>query len=83
MSKPTSLTDNQKTVLVLVHRTALRGGWYRAATSGERVTLASLHSHGLLVRRARRGIEGEADAAYEYQTSPIVQQAFAETKAIK
>jgi hypothetical protein len=76
MSKPPSLTDIQKTVLILVHRLTMRGGWYRAATSGERVTLASLHSHGLLVRRARRGIEGAADAAYEYQSSPIVQQAF-------
>jgi hypothetical protein len=80
MSNPTSLTDIQKTILVLVHRTAMRGGWYRAATSGERVTLASLHSHGLLVRRARRGIEGDANAAYEYQSSPIVQQALSETK---
>jgi hypothetical protein len=70
------LTDNQKIVLVLVHRVTVRGGWYRATTSGERVTLASLHSHGLLVRRARRGHEGDANAAYEYQSSPIVQQAF-------
>jgi hypothetical protein len=83
MSKPTSLTDIQKTVLVLVHRVTLRGGWYSAATSGERVTLASLHSHGLMVRRTRRGVEGDPDASHEYQSSPLVQQAFKETKATK
>jgi len=43
--------------------------WYRAASSGERVTLASLYRAGVLKRRPWRGNEGEADAAYEYQLS--------------
>lgn len=41
-------------------------GWFRARRNGERVTLASLYRAGLLRRRARRGKEGAADAAYEY-----------------
>jgi NADPH-dependent ferric siderophore reductase len=39
--------------------------WYRAADQGERVTLASLHAHGLLDRRVWRG--SGASAAHEYQ----------------
>lgn len=40
--------------------------WYRARTSGERVTLASLWRAGALDRRPHRGREGEPNAAYEY-----------------
>ncbi len=43
--------------------------FYRATRSGERVTLASLYRAGLLARRARRGNDGEPDAAYEYRPS--------------
>jgi len=51
----------------------MRGERYRAADSGERVTLASLYrGHGLLVRWAWRGVEGESDAAYEYALDPKV-----------
>lgn len=52
--------------------------WYRAASSGERVTLASLYRKGLLVRRAWRGHAGEADAAYEYRADPRVKEVWDE-----
>lgn len=42
---------------------------YRAESSGERVTLASLYRAGVLARRAWRGNEGEPDAAHEYRPS--------------
>lgn len=58
------LTDLQKETLV---RVLASGGWYRASSSGERVTLASLYRKGILERRARRGAEGDANAAYEYR----------------
>jgi len=47
-------------------------GWYRAADHGERVPLAYLYRRALVRRRARRGTEGEASAAYEYQASESV-----------
>lgn len=47
---------------------AVHPRWYRADGSGQRVTLASLYRHaGVLERRAHRGREGEANAAYEYR----------------
>jgi len=54
--------------------------WYRAADSGQRVTLASLWRHGVLERRAWRGVEGEADAAHEYRPSNDVMVKIAEGK---
>jgi len=75
------LTSRQKAVLTKVIVATRRGAWYRAGDvkddgrlhgHGERVTLASLHSRGLLVRRAWRGVEGERDAAHEYQAPPFV-----------
>jgi hypothetical protein len=69
------VTKIQRQVLVVVSTHHLRGLWYRAASSGERVTLASLYRAGALKRRAWRGNEGEADAAYEYQLSPDAEQA--------
>ena len=60
------LTERQKVVFVKVIKADRQGQPYRAADNGERVTLASLHRHGLLDRVAWRGIEGERDAAYEY-----------------
>lgn len=59
------LSELQKASLVRAVRA--QGGWIRALSSGERVTLASLYGQGLLNRRAHRGEEGEANAAYEYQ----------------
>ncbi len=61
------MTKLQRYVFGVVSAHHLRGLWYRAASSGERVTLASLYRAGALKRRAWRGNEGEADAAYEYQ----------------
>jgi hypothetical protein len=43
--------------------------WFRARSSGERVTLASLYRVRMLERRAWRGVEGSANAAYEYHLS--------------
>jgi len=48
------------------------GAWFRARSSGERVTLASLYRHGLLTRRAWRGKDGEYSAAYEYAPASVV-----------
>ncbi len=61
------MTDLQRECALRVARAAAGGGWYRAATNGERVTLASLYRAGVLERRAWRGKEGEADAAHEYR----------------
>ena len=65
-----SMTKLQRYVLGVVAAHHLRGVWYRAARSGERVTLASLYRAGVLRRRAWRGNEGEADAAHEYKLTP-------------
>lgn len=69
------MTKLQRHVLRLVAWHHVRGYWYRAATSGERVTLASLYRAGALVRRAWRGNEGEADAAHEYRLSIVADEA--------
>lgn len=66
------MTEKQAGVVTWLTRMHyLSGGeaWYRAANHGERVTLASLHGRGVAERRARRGNEGEADAAYEYRVA--------------
>lgn len=63
------MTKLQRYVFGVVAARHLRDLWYRAASSGERVTLASLYRAGVLKRRAWRGNEGEADAAYEYRLS--------------
>jgi len=64
------VTKLQRHVLGVVSAYHLRGLWYRSASSGERVTLASLYRAGALKRRAWRGNEGEADAAHEYRLTP-------------
>lgn len=61
------LTKLQREVLAHVSVATVRGQWYRAASSGQRVTLASLFYKRILQRRAWRGLEGEADAAHEYK----------------
>ena len=71
--KTTPLMRQVLAKVIVTHRRA--GTMYRAAGSGERVTLASLHTHGLLVRRTWRGKEGDRDAAHEYEPSPAVQEA--------
>jgi hypothetical protein len=65
-----ALSDRMRETLAAVRRA--HPGWYRAAGSGQRVTLASLWRKDLLERRAHRGNAGEADAAYEYRLSPMV-----------
>lgn len=69
------MTKLQRYVLGVVTAHHLRGLWYRADASGQRVTLASLYRAGALKRRAWRGNEGEADAAYEYRLTPEAAQA--------
>jgi len=68
------MTKLQRHVLVVVATHHVRGLWYRAAGSGERVTLASLYRAGALTRRAWRGAEGAADAAYEYRLTLLAEQ---------
>jgi hypothetical protein len=75
------VTKIQRYVLGKVSAQHLRGGWYRAQGNGERVTLASLYRSGVLARRAWRGNEGEADAAYEYRLTPEVDQVLRQTLA--
>lgn len=52
------------------------GEWIRAEGEGDRVTLASLYRKGLLERRAWRGKDGEANAAYEYRPVQMVLEAW-------
>lgn len=73
------MTKLQRYVFGVVSAHHLRGLWYRAASSGERVTLASLFRAGVLKRRAWRGNEGEADAAYEYQLTKETDQVLRQT----
>lgn len=73
------MTKLQRHVFRVVAAHHLRGFWYRAAGSGERVTLASLYRAGVLTRRAWRGKDGEADAAYEYRLASAADQALRET----
>lgn len=62
------MTPRMREVAIAVARHCARtGGWYRAAGHGERVSLAYLNRAGILERRAWRGVDGDADAAYEYR----------------
>lgn len=70
-----ALTDKQRGTLARVLVATARSTWAVATSSGERVTLASLHASGWLTRRARRGVEGHQDAAYAYQAQPHVLEA--------
>lgn len=62
-------SDCQRATLARCVRASFRGQWYRAASSGERVTLASLWRRGWLGRRTWRGVEGAANAAHEYRAT--------------
>lgn len=75
------MTKLQRYVFGVVSAHHLRGLWYRAASSGQRVTLASLYRAGVLTRRAWRGNEGEADAAYEYRLTQQADQVLRQTLA--
>lgn len=68
------MTPRMQDVLKAVTRHTLArktedASWWRAEGSGQRVTLASLYRGGALRRRAWRGKDGDADAAYEYLAS--------------
>ncbi len=81
MTKKLSLTDNQKRCL---YRAILaQGGWVQAADHGERVTFASLYSGGWVDRRARRGAEGDANAAYEYKATDKVLEIWARSLILR
>ena len=73
------MTKLQRYLFTVVSAHHLRGLWYRAASSGERVTLASLYRAGVLKRRAWRGNEGAPDAAYEYRLAPAADQVLRQT----
>ena len=73
------MTKLQRYVFGVVSAHHLRNLWYRAASSGERVTLASLYRAGVLARRAWRGNDGEADAAYEYRLAKEADQVLRQT----
>lgn len=66
-----SLTTTQRRCLVRVFQATRGGGWYRGGrtveqtSGGERVTLSSLHSKGLLDRRLCE----DDRHAYEYKAS--------------
>ena len=49
-----------------VHTSTFAKRWYRATSSGERVTLASLFRRGIVERRAWRSGASTANNAYEY-----------------
>lgn len=66
------MTTRQKETVRAVRQVHPR--WYRAAHSGQRVTLASLWRAGILERRAWRGVEGDAAAAHEYRLGAEVRR---------
>lgn len=73
------LTAPQRQTLARVVRATAAGQWYRAADSGERVTLASLHNNRrLLNRRVWKESKAAAERgeysspAHEYQAIGVV-----------
>lgn len=58
----------------VLHKVLTSPGWYRAASSGERVTLASLYYRQLLVRRVWR--ESKTSPAHEYQAHEKLKEAW-------
>jgi hypothetical protein len=71
------LTQLQRESLLAALAAHRRGEWHRARTSGERVTLASLESKGLLERRAWRGDGVNRNSAFEYRASAALLSAIA------
>lgn len=53
----------------------------RSITAGDRVTLSSLHTRGLLTRRAWRGDGVSRDSAFEYTATPGLVTAVARSRA--
>jgi hypothetical protein len=77
------LSPRQRFVLAQVYRANIKGERYRAADSGERVTLASLYRLRLVERWAWRGQEGARDAAHEYALNPVVREELERSLAAK
>lgn len=75
------LTDASRSALAHVAREHRAGGWARARSHGERVSLASLYARGYIIRRAWRGAEGQPDAAYEYRLTPELADAVERKRA--
>jgi hypothetical protein len=71
-----TLSPLESTSLGRVFKATREQRWCRALNQGERVTLAALHSKGLLARRAWRGHEGSPNAAHEYMVALVVQEEF-------
>jgi hypothetical protein len=71
-------TERQRIVIARCIKATHRGEWYRAVGSGERVTLASLHSKGLLTRRVWRQARQQVDNAHEYKATDLVMQVVVE-----
>lgn len=73
-------TQLQRQVLTKVIRITHAGDWYRAEDHGERVTLASLHTRGVLTRRIWKENQAAAtrgaysSPAHEYQATGLVMQ---------
>jgi hypothetical protein len=61
------VTPKQREVAFRVTDAHVKGQWYRACSSGERVTLASLFRAGVLERRVWRTGKNSADNAHEYR----------------
>lgn len=82
MARP-ALTPVARESLTHVSREHFAGRWARARRHGERASLAALHARGLVVRRAWRGAEGQADAAYEYRLGPELEAAIRRATATR
>lgn len=72
------MTELQRKVACKVGAATVRDEWYRAESSGERITLASLLRAGVVVRRVWRGRTRDTNAAHEYQLASAAIQALKE-----
>jgi len=77
-----ALTDVGRASLQHVAAEHFAGRWARARRHGERASLAALYARGFIVRRAWRGNEGEADAAYEYRLTEGLEAALLKRRGI-
>jgi hypothetical protein len=66
------VTDLQRKVACKVGAATMRNEWYRAESSGERITLASLLRAGVVVRQVWRARTRDTNAAHEYQLAAAV-----------
>lgn len=80
MAARRQLTSTARESLLHVAREHGAGRWARARRHGERPSLAALHARGLVARRAWRGVEGDAGAAYEYRLTQAGLEALRATR---